>query len=130
MAKYFIHNDEQELTMNSPFNNLLGNVPSGWTVVDYQNTGEQADVSDAALAIESEAGLTINGTPSIVVQLNCYSGLRDSNGDPVTTRANKWICIPVDPGYSWADITDSMTNWVARDDAAYDSLIAMGKPDE
>jgi hypothetical protein len=130
MAKYFIHNDEQELTSGIPFHDLLNNVPSGWTVVDYQNPGEQADVSDAALAIESEAGLTINGTPSIVVELNCYSGLRDSNGDPVTTRANKWICIPVDPGYSWTDITDSMTDWVARDDAAYDSLIAMGKPDE
>ena len=83
MAKYFIHNDEQELTMNSPYHNLLGRVPSGWTVVDYQNAGEQADVSDAALAIESEAGLTI---------------------------------------------IDSMTNWVARDDAAHDALVAMGKP--
>ena len=47
MAKYFIHNDEQELTMSSPYHNLLGNVPSGWTVVDYQNEGDQADVSDA-----------------------------------------------------------------------------------
>ena len=97
MAKYFIHNDEQELTMNSPYHNLLGSVPSGWTVVDYQNAGEQADVSDAALAIESEAGLTIIGTPSIVVELNCYTGIRDANGDEITTKANKWVCIPVDP---------------------------------
>jgi hypothetical protein len=51
VAKYFIHNDEQELTKG---NNLLGTVPSGWTVVDYQNPGEQADVSDAALAIEAD----------------------------------------------------------------------------
>ena len=130
MAKYFIHNNEQELTMGSPYHNLLGNVPSGWTVVDYQNEGDQADISDAALAVEAEAGLIITGTPSIVVELNCYPGLRDSNGDPITTRANKWVCIPVIPNSSWTDIADSMTNWVARDDAAYDSLIAMGKPDE
>lgn len=129
MAKYFIHNDEQELTLGDPFYDLLNNVPDGWTVVDYQNEGDQADVSDAALDIESESGLTISGTPSIVVQLNCYSGLRDSNGDPVTTRALKWICIPVNPTHSWTDITDSMTNWVERDDAAHDSLIAMGKPE-
>ena len=128
MAKYFIHNDEQELTMTSPYHNLLGNVPSGWTVVDYQNEGDQADVSDAALAIESETGLTIIGTPSIVVELNCYTGVRDSNGDAVTTRANKWICIPVDSARDWTAITDSMTNWVARDDDAHDALVAMGKP--
>lgn len=129
MAKYFIHNDEQELTMGDPFHDLLNNVPSGWTVVDYQNPGEQADVSDEALAIESEAGLTINGTPSIVVELNCYRGIRDSNGDPVTTRANKWICIPIDPACSWTEINDAMTDWVTRDDAAHDALIAMGKPE-
>ena len=128
MAKYFIHNDEQELTMGDPFHDLLNNVPSGWTVVDYQNPGEQADVSDAALAIESEAGLTINGTPSIVVELNCYTGIRDSNGDPITTRANKWMCIPIDPACSWDEINDAMTDWVTRDDAAHDALIAMGKP--
>ena len=128
MAKYFIHNDEQELTMDSPYHNLLGNVPSGWTVIDYQNTGEQADVSNDALAIEAEAGLTINGTPSIVVELNCYTGIRDSNGDPITTRANKWVCIPINPACSWSDIDDAMTNWLARDDAAHDALIAMGKP--
>ena len=128
MAKYFIHNDEQELTMESPYHNLLGNVPSGWTVIDYQNTGEQADVSNDALAIEAEAGLTINGTPSIVVELNCYTGIRDSNGDPITTRANKWVCIPINPACSWSDIDDAMTNWLARDDAAHDALIAMGKP--
>tara|TARA_B100000214_G_scaffold350912_1_gene304930 strand:- start:3435 stop:3824 length:390 start_codon:yes stop_codon:yes gene_type:complete len=128
MAKYFVHNNEQELTMGSPYHNLLGNVPSGWTVVEYQNEGEQADVSDAALAIESEAGLTITGTPSIVVELSCYVGLRDSNGDEVTTKANKWICIPVNPSGSWTTITDSMTEWVAMDDQAHDDLIAMGKP--
>ena len=31
MAKYFIHNDEQELLQG---HELLNNVPSGWTVVD------------------------------------------------------------------------------------------------
>lgn len=130
MAKYFIHNNEQELTMSSPYHNLLGNVPSGWTVVEYQNEGEQADVSDAALAIESEAGLTITGTPSIVVELNCYTGLRDANGDEITTKANKWVCIHVNTASSWTDITDSMTEWVAMDDQAHDDLIAMGKPSE
>ena len=53
MAKYFIHNNEQEIS------DLLSNVPSGWTVVEYQNEGEQADISDAALAVESEAELSI-----------------------------------------------------------------------
>ena len=43
MAKYFIHNDEQELLQG---HELLNNVPSGWTVVDYQNPGEQADISE------------------------------------------------------------------------------------
>tara|TARA_B100000927_G_scaffold137559_2_gene110994 strand:+ start:166 stop:555 length:390 start_codon:yes stop_codon:yes gene_type:complete len=128
MAKYFIHNNEQELTMGSPYHNLLGNVPSGWTVVEYQNEGEQADVSDAALAIESETKINIIGTPSIVVELNCYTGLRDSNGDEITTKANRWVCIPVNTASSWTTITNSMTEWVAMDDQAHDDLIAMGKP--
>jgi hypothetical protein len=51
VAKYFIHNDEQELTKG---NNLLGTVPSGWTVVDYQNPGEQADVSASIANAASE----------------------------------------------------------------------------
>lgn len=128
MAKYFIHNNEQELTMGSPYHDLLGNVPSGWTVVEYQNEGEQADVSDAALAIESETKINIIGTPSIVVELNCYTGLRDSNGDEITTKANRWVCIPVNTASSWTTITNSMTEWVAMDDQAHDDLIAMGKP--
>ena len=127
MAKYFIHNDEQELTMESPYHNLLGNVPSGWTVVDYQNEGEQADISDAALAIESESGLTITGTPSIVVELNCYTGLRDSN-ERGYNQANKWVCI-CRSACDWTAITDSMTDWVAGDDVVYDALIVRGKLD-
>lgn len=128
MAKYFIHNNEQELSMGSPYHDLLGNVPSGWTVVEYQNEGEQADISDAALAVESEAGLTITGTPCIVVELNCHTGLRDANGDEITTKANKWVCIHVNTASSWTNINDSMTEWVAMDDQAHDDLIAMGKP--
>ena len=120
MAKYFIHNNEQELTIREP--KLLSNVPSGWTVVEYQNEGEQADISDAALAIESEAGITINGTPSVVVQLNCYKGLLNPDGSENTTREYKWICIPVHDGKSWADIEQEMVDWVARDDAVHDTL--------
>ena len=122
MAKYFIHNNEQEIS------DLLSNVPSGWTVVEYQNEGEQADISDAALAVESEAEVSISGTPSIVVELDLYTGLRDANGDEITTRANKWVFIPVIPTSNWTEIVASMTEYVDIDDQAHNDLIAMGKP--
>ena len=120
MAKYFIHNNEQELTIREP--KLLSNVPSEWTVIEYQNPGEQADISGKAEAVEAEAGLTINGTPSIVVQLNCYKGLLNADGTENTTRENKWVCILVHDGQSWADIEQEMVDWVARDDAIHDTL--------
>jgi hypothetical protein len=67
MAKYFIHNDEQELLTG---HELLNNVPAGWTVVDYQNPGEQADISDAALAVEAESGIGISKLMGQKIQIH------------------------------------------------------------
>lgn len=122
MAKYFIHNDEQELTKG---NNLLGTVPSGWTVVDYQNPGEQADVSDAALAVESSTGISISGHPSVVLQLNLFDGLFNADGSKNTTnRTLQWKCLHVDPSIdmSWSDIQDMIDNFVTLNDANHTAL--------
>ena len=122
MAKYFIHNDEQELTKG---NNLLGTVPSGWTVVDYQNPGEQADVSDAALAVESSTGISISGHPSVVLQLNLFNGLFNADGSKNTTnRTLQWKCLHVDPSIdmSWSDIQDMIDNFVTLNDANHTAL--------
>ena len=89
MAKYFIHNNERELLTG---HELLNNVPSGWTVVEYQNAGEQADISDAALAVETEAGTGISGHPSIVVQLNVFDGLFNADLSKNTTT-RKWSTV-------------------------------------
>lgn len=122
MAKYFIHNDEQELTKG---HNLLGTVPSGWTVVDYQNPGEQADVSDAALAIEADTGVGIIGTPSIVVQLNLFNRLYNEDGSKNTTnRTLQWKCIEVILSWSWEDIEDAMADFVTANDANHNALLA------
>lgn len=122
MAKYFIHNDEQELTKG---NNLLGTVPSGWTVVDYQNPGEQADVSDAALAVESSTGISISGHPSVVLQLNLFNGLFNADGSKNTTnRTLQWKCLHVDSSIdmSWSDIQDMIDNFVTLNDANHTAL--------
>jgi hypothetical protein len=122
VAKYFIHNDEQELTKG---NNLLGTVPSGWTVVDYQNEGEQADVSDAALAVESSTGISISGHPSVVLQLNLFNGLFNADGSKNTTnRTLQWKCLHVDPSIdmSWSDIQDMIDNFVTLNDANHTAL--------
>lgn len=122
MAKYFIHNDEQELTKG---NNLLGTVPSGWTVVDYQNEGEQADVSDAALAVESSTGISISGHPSVVLQLNLFDGLFNAdNSKNTTNRTLQWKCLHVDPvlNLSWTDIQNMIDNFVTLNDANHTAL--------
>jgi hypothetical protein len=121
MAKYFIHNDEQELTKG---HNLLGNVPSGWTVVDYQNSGEQADISDAAIAIESSTGIGISGHPSIVVQLNLSDRLYKEDGSKNTTdRSLQWRCIHIDLSWSWTDITEAMAEFVTLNDTNHTALL-------
>lgn len=121
MAKYFIHNDEQELTKG---HNLLGNVPSGWTVVDYQNSGEQADISDAAIAIESSTGIGISGHPSIVVQLNLFDRLYKEDGSKNTTdRSLQWRCIHIDLSWSWTDITEAMAEFVTLNDTNHTALL-------
>ena len=121
MAKYFIHNDEQELTKG---HNLLGNVPSGWTVVDYQNSGEQADISDAAIAIEASTGIGISGHPSIVVQLNLFDRLYKEDGSKNTTdRSLQWRCIHIDLSWSWTDITEAMAEFVTLNDTNHTALL-------
>ena len=123
MAKYFIHNDEQELKKG---HNLLGTLPSGLTVVDYQNPGEQADVSDAALAIEADTGVGIIGTPSIVVQLNLFNRLYNEDGSKNTTnRTLQWKCIEVILSWSWEDIEDAMADFVTANDADNNVLLAV-----
>ena len=122
MAKYFIHNDEQELLQG---HELLNNVPSGWTVVDYQNEGEQADISDAALAIESSTGINISGHPSVVLQLNLFDGLFNADGSKNTdTRTLQWKCLHVDPvlNLSWTDIQTMIDNFVTLNDANHTAL--------
>ena len=122
MAKYFIHNDEQELLQG---HELLNNVPAGWTVVDYQNEGEQADVSDAALAVESSTGITISGHASIVLQLNLFDGLFNADGSKNTTnRTLQWKCLHVDPSInmSWSGIQDMIDNFVTLNDANHTAL--------
>jgi hypothetical protein len=122
MAKYFIHNDEQELLQG---HELLNNVPSGWTVVDYQNEGEQADISDAALAIESSTGINISGHPSVVLQLNLFDGLFNADGSKNTTnRTLQWKCLHVDPvlNLSWTDIQTMIDTFVTLNDANHTAL--------
>ena len=120
MAKYFIHNDEQELTKG---HNLLGTVPSGWTVVDYQNAGEQADISDAALAVEAEAGIGISGHPSVVVQLNVFDGLFNADRSKnTTTRKLEWRCLHVELKWSWTDIQNYIDEYITIIDENHTTL--------
>ncbi len=122
MAKYFIHNDEQELFKGPK---LLNNVPDGWTVVDYQNPGEQADISDAALAIEAETGVGIAAHPSIVVQLNLFNRLYNPDGSKNTTnRTLQWKCIEVHLSWSWTDIENAMADFVTANDENHHALLA------
>ena len=111
MAKYFIHNNERELLTG---HELLNNVPSGWTVVEYQNAGEQADISDAALAVEAEAGIGISGHPSIVVQMNLFDNLFNADGSKNTTnRKLEWRCLHVELNWSWTDIQNYIDDYIA-----------------
>jgi hypothetical protein len=120
MAKYFIHNDEQELLTG---HELLNNVPTGWTVVDYQNPGEQADISDAALAVEAESGIGISGHPSVVLQLNLFDGLFKADGSKNTdTRTLVWKCIHIDLYWSWTDIQNAIDTFITLNDANHTAL--------
>jgi hypothetical protein len=120
VAKYFIHNDEQELLTG---HELLNNVPAGWTVVDYQNPGEQADISDAALAVESESGLIISGHPSVVLQLNLFDGLFKDDGSKNTdTRTLQWKCIHIDLYWSWTDIQNAIDTFITLNDTNHTEL--------
>lgn len=122
MAKYFIHNNEQELTRG---HELLNNVPDGWTVVEYQNPGDQADISDAALAIESETGISISGHPSIVVQLNLFDRLYKEDGTKNTDiKSLQWRCIHVQLSSSWEDIQNEMDAYVSLNEEAQVALLA------
>jgi len=122
VAKYFIHNNEQELTRG---HELLNNVPDDWTVIEYQNSGDQADTSDDALAVESETGISISGHPSIVVQLNLFDRLYKEDGTKNTDiKSLQWRCIHVQLQWSWEDIQNEMDAYVSLNAEAQVALLA------
>lgn len=106
MAKYFIHNNEETE------HDLVNNLPSGYTAVVLYSS-EFDDM------LESLNMTVVSGCPSVLVELNTYTSLFNDD------RALKYQNVHLDIGDSWADIEQSLVDWVTRDDAARDALVAM-----
>ena len=110
MAKYFIHNNEETT------HDLVNNLPSGYTAIEVYS-------SEFDAMLESLNKTVVSGCPAVLVELNTYTSLFN------TDRALKWQNVHLNIGDSWADIEQSLVDWVTRDDAAHDTLAAMA-PEE
>ena len=106
MAKYFIHNNEETK------HDLVNNLPSGYTAIEIYS-------SEFDAMLESLNKTVVSGCPAVLVELNTYTSLFNDD------RALKWRTVHVDIDDSWADIEQSLVDWVTRDDAARATLIAM-----
>jgi hypothetical protein len=110
MAKYFIHNNEETE------HDLVNNLPSGYTAIEIYSS----EFDDMLASLNMTV---VSGCPSVLVELNCYTNLFS------TDRALKWINVHLDIEDTWAEIEQSLIDWVERDDAAHDTLNAMA-PEE
>jgi hypothetical protein len=106
MAKYFIHNNEETT------HDLVNNLPSGYTAVEIYSSE-----FDAMLTAVNKT--VVSGCPSVLVELNCYVGLLNDD------RALQWINVHADIGNTWAEIEQSLVDWVANDDRVRADILAI-----
>ena len=87
MAKYFIHNGEQD--------SIIAELPAGYTVLDVNSAERSA-------AIDPLENVDVVGVPSIIEEIDLYKNITEE-------KHSKWICIYVDSASTWAQFEAEKT---------------------
>ena len=103
MAKYFIHNGDQD--------SIIAELPAGYTVLEI-NSAERSAV------IDSLPNVDVIGAPSIIEELGVYTSWDHEN------KTDKWCCIYVGSATTWAEIEAGKTDFLTMDKKGHDDLKA------
>ena len=87
MAKYFIHNGEQD--------SLIAELPAGYTVLEITSAERSA-------AIDPLPNIDVQGAPCVIEEINLYTGTSEE-------KTEKWCCIYVDSASTWAQFEAEKT---------------------
>jgi len=89
MAKYFIHNGEQD--------SIIAELPAGYTVLDVNSAERSA-------AIDPLENVDVIGVPSIILEVEGYKRIKTDE------KMTYWKCLVVREATSWSDVEDIITN--------------------
>ena len=104
MAKYFIHNGDQD--------SIIAELPAGYTVLEINSAERSA-------AIDPLPNVDVIGVPCIIEELGVYTSWDHEN------KTDKWKCIYVGSATTWAALDAERTEFLTMDKKAHDDLKAL-----
>ena len=103
MAKYFIHNGEQD--------SIIDDLPAGYTVLEI-TSAERSEAIDPL-------PLDVVGVPCIIEELNLYTAW---NTD---TKSDRWQCIHVPNATTWSDMNTKRTYHLTMNEQQHNDMKAL-----
>ena len=100
MAKYFIHNGEQD--------SIIAELPAGYTVLDVNSAERSA-------AIDPLENVDVVGAPSIIEEIDLYKNITEE-------KHSKWVCIYIDSASTWAQFETAKTKILTDDETAHNEF--------
>ena len=100
MAKYFIHNGEQD--------SIIAELPAGYTVLDVNSAERSA-------AIDPLENVDVVGAPSIIEEIDLYKNITEE-------KYSKWVCIYIDSANTWAQFETAKTKILTDDETAHNDF--------
>ena len=103
MAKYFIHNGDQD--------SIIAELPAGYTVLEINSAERSA-------AIDLLPNVDVIGAPCIIEELGVYTSWHHEN------KTDQWCCIHVGGATTLAALEAERTDFLTMDKKGHDDLKA------
>ena len=93
MAKYFIHNGEQD--------SIIAELPAEYTVLEVNSAERSA-------AIDPLENVDVTGAPSIILEVEDYKYTKTEE------KMTRWKCLYVENAAAWSDMEAAITAYYAQ----------------
>ena len=103
MAKYFIHNGEQD--------SIINELPAEYTVLEITSAERSAVIDPLPLDVV--------GVPCLIEELNVYTAW---NTD---TKSDKWQCILAEDATTWTEVNAKRTEYLTLNEQQHNAMKAL-----
>ena len=100
MAKYFIHNGEQD--------SIINELPAEYTVLEITSAERSAVIDPLPLDVV--------GAPCIIEELELYTAWN------IDTKSDSWQCIHVPDATTWAEFEAKRTHFITMNEQQHNEL--------